>query len=148
MVPQGATEVTIPAGHNFAIAEAGCYAGGSQPPQILRGDDGPDLLNVGSFTVPVDDGPIFTNPSTQEQLYRVRYHPGHEHSHGVATGETGLGFYCGQHYYWSEFAPDEERAFFLTGARRSQIGWLYVDGSGQQVVSCTASRLIFRPPGQ
>lgn len=152
-VPDGATEVTVPAGYDFALTEDDCYPSGSQPTGILKGDSGVDLLNVGSFTISVEDAPAVGN------FWRVQYHPSVAHSHAdeiyersrlagnVAIGETGLGFYCGRHYYWSEFEADEARALFLGGARRSQIGWVYVDSTGQQVAACSGYRPIYRPPG-
>ena len=61
-----------------------------------------------------------------------------EHHHSsTAVGVTGTGFYCGRHYRWSEFERDENRPLFITAARRSLIGWVYVDSTGQQVASCT-----------
>lgn len=154
MVPDGASSVTVPAGYDFALTESGCGAAGSQPPTVPQGDSGVDLINVGSFTIPVEDAPAAGN------FWRVRYHPSVAHSHAdeiyeaarlsgnVAIGETGLGFYCGRHYYWDEFEADEARALFLSNARQTQIGWVYVDSSGQQVAACSGYRQIYRPPGQ
>ena len=92
------------------------------------------LYSVGSFTINVADATF-------------HIHPNHRHQTS-ARGVTGTGFYCGRRYEWSDFAPDEDRPLFMTAARRSLMGWVYVTSSEQQVADCAGYRLIFRPSGQ
>ena len=141
VVPEGATTVTVPDGTVITSPESdGCTTSfGSSYPQDLTSPGGiPNLMRqrnnyvvtVGAATTTITAVPI-------------------EHQHGsTATGVTGTGFYCGRHYRWSEFETDENRPLFITAARHSLIGWVYVDSAGQQVASCNNHRPIFRPADQ
>ena len=139
LVPHGATSITVPAGHAFALDEANCTALENQGHQIPQGDSGLDLFNVGSFTIDL----------TADGLHRLHTElAAHEHESGVAAGVTGTGFYCGRQYYWSDIAADAEFSIFKTAARRSLIGSVYLDSDGSQIVKCVGHRLIFRPDDQ
>ena len=131
VVPEGATTVTVPGGTTFTIAQiVGCtdHVGGIRA-------QGEPLTILNSLTATVASATITSIPR--------------EHQHGgVAVGVTGTGFYCGRRYDWSEFAPDENRALFITASRVSLIGWVWVDADGQQIAHCTGHRPIFRPSNQ
>ncbi len=127
-IPDGAATVIIPAGTILTPTET-CRDSFTYNIPV-----GHRLTLIGNFTATVASATITSIP---------REHP---HS-GVATGVTGTGFYCGRRYDWSEFAPDEARALFITASRVSLIGWVWVDADGQQIAHCTGHRPIFRPPG-
>ena len=128
-VPEGADTVTIPGGTTFTLAQTTCSY------NIGIRAQGESLTIVNDLTATVASATITSVPR--------------EHQHGgVAVGVTGTGFYCGRRYDWSEFAPDENRALFITASRVSLIGWVWVDADGQQIAHCTGHRPIFRPADQ
>ena len=141
LIPEGATQVTVPDGTVITSPESnGCTTTvGDVYPRDLTSPMGvPNVMRQrGNFTVSVGSATTTINSVPRE----------HHHS-GVAVGVTGTGFYCGRRYDWSEFAPDENRALFMTASRVSMIGWVWVDADGQQIAHCTGYRPIFRPADQ
>ena len=128
-IPEGADTVTIPGGTTFTLAQITCS------------------YNVGIRAQ--GESITIANPLTATVASATITSVAREHQHGgVAVGVTGVGFYCGRHYDWSEFAPDENRALFITASLVSLIGWVWVDAAGQQIAHCTGHRPIFRPPDQ
>lgn len=125
-VPPGATSVTVPAGHNFDVAEIECEMTSTEY-------DNGTLYRVQSFTVSVAGAGFHID----------------EHQHNTAaTGVISTGFYCGRRYDWRDFAADAQFPMYITPLRRSLLGWVYVDSSGQQVARCAAYPPIYRPAGQ
>lgn len=135
--PEGEDTVTVPGETVFQMATATCtdHVGANRADATVNAEYRSKIIPRYAWTANAASATITAVPIE------------HQHS-SVATGVTGTGFYCGRHYDWSDFAPDEDRPLFLTRARRSLIGWVYVDSIGQQVVKCTAHRPIFRPADQ
>ena len=73
---------------------------------------------------------------------------GEPHNTHTTSLPTSTGFTCGGRLYtWSEFEPDETRPLFLTAARRSLMGWVWVS-AGQQLAQCAAGRIMERLANQ
>ena len=128
-VPQGATTVTAPAGTVVTFTEQCLTTFG-------------DNRNNG------EQDPLWNSITLVVAQATIRSVAIEHHHSSTATGVTGTGFYCGRHYRWSEFERDEDRPLFITAARRSLIGWVYVDSSGQQIASCNNHAPIFRRADQ
>lgn len=126
--------MSIPSGTVLQLGEPTCWTSNS----------GLTLGNV--YSGQVLRGILTSNLTATVAHASARIHEA-PHAHSV-TYVTGTGFFCGRLYRWSDFQPGESRPLFLTAARRSLMGWVWVDSVGQQVVQCSGGPAIARPSGQ
>ena len=128
-IPERATTVTIPNGTQLRLAEPRCFTSNNS-------------VTISGGTQSFIKSSVTANLShASARIHEV------PHSHS-ATYATGTGFFCGRLYRWSDFQPGESRPLFLTAARRSLMGWVWVDSVGQQVVQCSGGPPIPRLTGQ
>ena len=143
VVPEAARTIIIPRGTPMTVDTSvetnGCFA----PPLVW--------LNVTSIT---NHGvTVIAQGDTAHDVVAYLDDPsarfdGEPHNAHSTSRPTSTGFTCdGRLYQWSEFEPYETRPLFLTAARRSLMGWVWVS-PGQQLAQCAAGRIMERPADQ